>query len=361
MIIRQDCKFYRGDIPCSHHKREGVKCESCEYYTQISKRILIIKLGAIGDVIRTTPLVRKLKDVDPYAEITWLTYTPEIIPDVVDRVLSFDLKSILYLMATSFDIVYDLDKDIEACSLTNMINAKEKRGFVLKDSRCSPVDNHSQHKYLAGLFDDLNRANTKSYLEEIFEICGYRYSEEEYIIDRPNEDYNWGIKDKSPCIGLNTGCGARWNTRLWPGEKWIELAGLLRQSGFVVLLLGGEQEDEKNRRTAKESGATYLGFFPLRQFISLMDQCDVVVTGVTMALHIAIGLKKKVILFNNVFNKKEFELYGRGKIIEPAVDCLGCFRQNCEKKCMELIAVEEVLGECIKLFNTSVKQGELRL
>ena len=43
---------------------------------------------------------------------------------------------------------------------------------------------------------------------------------------------------------------------------------------------------------------------------------------VSMALHVALGLKKKVVLFNNVFNSKEFELYGLGEIVEPeGYDC----------------------------------------
>ncbi|GAB6283123.1 MAG: hypothetical protein STSR0008_18790 [Ignavibacterium sp.] len=52
-----------------------------------------------------------------------------------------------------------------------------------------------------------------------------------------------------------------------------------------------------------------------------MNNCDLVVTAVTMGMHLAIGLKKQLILFNNVFNKNEFYLYGRGEILEPDFDC----------------------------------------
>jgi heptosyltransferase-2 len=43
-----------------------------------------------------------------------------------------------------------------------------------------------------------------------------------------------------------------------------------------------------------------------------------------MAMHIAIGLGKKLVLFNNVFNRNEFELYGLGTILEPEGGC-GCY------------------------------------
>ena len=88
----------------------------------------------------------------------------------------------------------------------------------------------------------------------------------------------------------------------------------------------------------------------MEEFIILVDRCDLVVSAVTPALHIAIDLRKKIALFNNVFNKNEFEFYGRGKIIEPDVNCLGCYKLKCKKNCMGKItpqilldAVEELL------------------
>lgn len=80
MEIKADCLHFLGDRPCEPHKREGVHCDDCPHYEPVDKRILIIKLGAMGDVIRTTPLIRKLREVWPKAEISWLTYHPELIP-----------------------------------------------------------------------------------------------------------------------------------------------------------------------------------------------------------------------------------------------------------------------------------------
>ena len=118
-----------------------------------------------------------------------------------------------------------------------------------------------------------------------------------------------------------------------------------------MLILGGPDEHEKNMQIAKSSGATYLGHFPLTQFINLVDQCDLVVTAVTMATHIAIGLEKKIILFNNIFNKFEFELYGLGEILEPAIKCDCFFARECPHNSMQYIYVDTVLNTCEKLLN----------
>jgi ADP-heptose:LPS heptosyltransferase len=73
-----------------------------------------------------------------------------------------------------------------------------------------------------------------------------------------------------------------------------------------------------------------------------VDRCDLVVTAVTMAMHIAIGLGKKLVLFNNIFNPYEFELYGRGRILAPERPCTCFFRPRClqERSCMETLRPE---------------------
>jgi heptosyltransferase-2 len=88
-LVKTDCRFFRGDIPCKPHKAHGVHCADCPYYEPIKERILIIKLGAIGDVIRTTPLLRKLREVYPQSQIWWITRSPEVLPSVVDVVLDW--------------------------------------------------------------------------------------------------------------------------------------------------------------------------------------------------------------------------------------------------------------------------------
>jgi len=293
MKVNQDCRYFRGDIPCRFHKSEGVECSDCSYYDPIKKKILIIKLGAAGDVIRTTPILRRLKKEFPQAHITWLTQFPELVPsDWVDDIFPFDLTHTLILQAASYDIVYNLDKDREACALADLISTHDKKGFILnsENNKCQPADMAAEHKFLTGIFDSVNKTNTKSYPEEIFEICGFEFSGEKYILNNFSEyTSEWKINEKKPLVGLNTGCGGRWTSRLWPEEYWIELAKRLKKEGKGVLLLGGPDEHEKNKRIARKSGASYLGHFPLQKFINLVDQCDLVITAVTMAMHIAIG------------------------------------------------------------------------
>ena len=351
-IYYPDCRYFRGDIPCRPHKFKGYHCETCPDYAQTEGRILIIKLGAIGDVIRTTPLLTRIKVEHPNHEIWWLTYSPEIVPSIVDRILGFNLESILTVKSIEFDQVINLDKDYHACALAKEINSKKKTGYTLINGRPAPSNDAAIPKFLTGLFDDINQSNTKSYLEEIFEICGWKFNGEEYILEFDNSR-KWNLPNEGKkIIGLNTGCGARWVSRLWDNKNWIELIGLLQKNGYFPLLLGGKQEEANNLILANATGAHYEGNFSLQEFISLMNVCDGVVSAVTMGMHIAIGLKKPLILMNNIFNPKEFELYGRGEIVMPEKECKCFFSPKCHND--EYFCMDSLLPESI--FNAILRQ-----
>jgi len=351
IILHEDCRYFNGEFPCRFHKKdEKFHCENCPHYDPVKELILIIKLGAAGDVIRTTPLLEKLKNNYPESYIYWLTFTPNLLPDIVDQKMLFKLENILTIRNIHFDILINLDKDKEACALAKEISAHYKYGFVLKNGIPNPVNELAAHKYLTGIFNDISKQNKKSYLEEIFEICGFKFNQEKYNIKNPEQHYTWELNRNKKIIGLNTGCGKRWTSRLWPEDHWIRLANMLKTKGFEVILLGGPNEDEKNNRIQQAAGVKYPGYFSLNTFIDLVNQCDLVVTAVTMTMHITIALRKKIVLFNNIFNKHEFELYNLGKILEPEhCDCY--YVPECDQNCMRQITVEKVYNTIEKLLD----------
>lgn len=347
-MTRTDCVHFNGYKPCRPHKETGIHCDQCDRHRAASFRILVLKVGLAGEVLRCTPLLRKLRQLYPEADITWVTSFPDFVPGRwVDRLLKYTWETALRLQAERFDLVLSLDKDFDVCALAQRIEAKERRGFGLNEyGKIIPLDERTHHKWSTGIWDDLMLANTKHYVQEIFEICGFEWSGETYLLEdvtpvQPRAD-------QRKVIGLNTGTSAVWTTRIWPEESWKGLIQGLQSRGHSVLLLGGPLEEEKNRRLAGATGAQYHGVVPFRQFFTLIQGTDTVVTAVTMALHVAIALEKPVILFNNIFNRHEFHLYGRGEILEPGLPCQGCYKPRFDVKCpvsncMDLISVDRVL------------------
>jgi len=400
--VKYDCSHFEGHIPCKPNKKFDVQCDNCSHYDKDTSailnldtqkallkeiynicdfttkngafkkpiisasvtRILFIKLGAIGDVIRTTPLIEKYKNEYGDCHFSWITHSPQVVPkDKVDLVYKWNEASVSLLANQEFDIAINLDKDQEACMLLSHVNAKDKFGFIWEDGHINIATEKAEHKLITGLFDHISKKNTKNYLEEIFEICHFEFNKEEYMINLDEELSNqWKEKfktlaDGKTIIGLNTGCGLRWKTRLWPKDYWVELIKDLEKQGYFCLLMGGPDEDETNRYYQSKTGATYLGTFSLEEFIAITNNTHIIVTPVSMMMHIALALKKQLMLFHNIFNVHEFELYGRGVIIEPTSGCDCYFGNSCirEKRCMNDISVQDVLSNIVGL-NKNLKK-----
>jgi heptosyltransferase-2 len=355
--INYDCRFFVGYIPCKPNKMYNVMCNTdqgeCKYYSKTVEKILIVKLGAAGDVIRTTPLLAKINENYPNAFIYWLTQFPDLVPSRTtgkigaDKIYNWELNALLTLQNMEFNWIINLDKDEQACALTKSLKAKKYSGYTMVNNKPYPINEKAEHKYFTGVFDEVSKKNKKNYMQEIFEICDYNFDKEEYILPEYDTETKFEIDKTKTVVGLNTGCGGRWTSRLWPEEYWIELIEKLKKDNYEVVILGGPEEHEKNTRMASTTNTKYFGVKPLKTFIGLMDQCDIIVSAVTMGMHIAIGLKKKLVLLNNIFNRYEFELYNRGEIIEPSKPCTCYFTPKCkneEYKCIEHIAPERVFS-----------------
>ena len=396
--LKFDCKHFLGHIPCKPNKLNDVACNQCSSYEALEtpkamltsstdlikdifricdfdsknidkineshtthasvKKILFIKLGAIGDVIRTTPLLTRFKKEYGECHFTWITHTPQVLPlDKVDKIYKWEASSVSAIADQEYDIAINLDKDEEACMLLAAIDSKEKYGFIWNGNHIDIATPKAEHKLITGLFDHISKKNTLNYLEEIFDICHFDFQQEEYMINL-NQDLSnkwdnvfYQLAGEKTIIGLNTGCGERWQTRLWPKSYWVDLINKLQKRGYFCLLMGGPQEHEMNQYYSKKTGATYLGHFSLEEFIAITDNVDIVVTPVSMMMHIALALKKQLMLFHNIFNVHEFELYNRGVIIEPTSGCDCYFGNTCSRKksCMYDISVQDVLSNIVQL------------
>ena len=90
----------------------------------MTMNICIIKLGAMGDVVRTLPILPAIKEKYPESKITWIT--KENIKDIFQN--NFYVDKLLTLPATTneeFDILYNFDIEEDATNLAKNIVAKQ--------------------------------------------------------------------------------------------------------------------------------------------------------------------------------------------------------------------------------------------
>ena len=360
-LIRSDCHHFLGDRPCKYHKREGVKCADCKYYDPIKKTILIIKLGAMGDVLRTTPTLEALKRKYKGCKITWIVdeESKELLENnpYLDGILSYGTEALTRLKVEHFDLVINLDSLPRSASLASFAWAKKKIGFGLNEiGSVFPFNHGAREWYQMGVFDDLKRKNKKTYQEIIFEIIGLRFKKEELVVNLKGEEKNFAnqfaekhdLRGKR-IIGLATGAGGRWELKKWTIEGYLELIKRIDKEikDARILLFGERKKVARNKKIMERSKIPLINTGhenTSREFLSLLNLCVLVVTGDTLAMHAAVALRKKVVVLFGPTSSAEVELYERGKKIIPDMDCLCCYKEICDKhpNCMESISSEVV-------------------
>lgn len=365
MRLRPDCVHFQGDKPCVFKR----VCRDCPQFTPFPTRFLIIKCRAQGDVLRTTPLLPALKRKYPLSHVTWLVdhesmdllrYNP-----YVHRLLGYDLESVLTLQVTEFDTLISLDKERGLTALATQVKAPQKRGFGMNEYGNLTVFNPAaEYAYRLGVDDQLKFfRNQKTYQEIICEAAEVPYARDEYVFGLPDEAKEKARRffkrlrfpGRRPSIGLNTGAGAKFETKQWPARHYLRLISHLTQEMRAnVFLLGGPREKSFNRLLARKSRAklydtgtdnTVLEF---AGFISLMD---LVVSSDTLGMHLAIALKKPVIALFGPTCPQEIDLYGRGTKLFQGGGCSPCYKPTCpDAVCMSEITPERVFAEIGKFF-----------
>lgn len=357
---RSDCRHFTGDRPC-RFKRD---CGHCGSYSPMGRRILIIKFASAGDVLRTAALLPPLKRKYPASHITWLTRPPsqELLEEnpYIDRLVVYGLESVLGLQAERFDLVLSLDKAPEAAAMAMSVSAKEKLGFGL-DSRGKiyPLSREAEYAFRLGLDDELKfRQNRKTYQEVICGVCRLDYSHEGYALQVGAQEKEraarllkeLGIEEGATLIGINTGAGRVFANKQMRPQRLIELIRMLRAAtGAPILLLGGPLEKELNPSLARSAGAGVYDSgcgHSLKGFAAIVERCGLIITADTLALHIAVALKKPTVALFGPTCAQEIDLYGLGKKIVTTAGCAPCYKGICslEVTCMDQVNLEDVVA-----------------
>src|ERR1041384_5783168 len=135
--MHSDCRHFTGAVPCTFHKLDGRLCDDCPDYDRAAHRILIVKLAAAGDVLRTTCILPALRAQWPSAQITWVT-ARKAVPlldgnPLIDRIVDGE-HALPRLTVERFDAGYGLDPDAEGASLMAIANCGRRFGYSLDPS-----------------------------------------------------------------------------------------------------------------------------------------------------------------------------------------------------------------------------------
>lgn len=363
--LKRDCRLFRDDRPCAPHKATGVTCPECPHYDPVHRRVLVVKLDAPGDVLRTTAILPALAAALDRPYVVWIT-RPAAAPLLadhprIDEVWPLDAALSARLAAQTFDLVLGLDTSPDSAALAALARAAEKRGYALgPGARVGPLNPGARAWYAMGVRDDLKKSNVRTYQELIHEAAGLPPGPGEVALAlRAGEIERGarhlaalGVRAGLPVIGVNTGAGGRWRWKRWTEDGIAALAAHAHREGVgQIILLGGPEEAQRNAALAARCpGAIDAGCgHDVRAFAAIVRACDVVVTGDTLALHIACALRRRVVALFGPTSAPEIELYGLGQKIVADVPCVGCYLADCDvrPKCMEVITPERVMDAVV--------------
>ncbi len=334
---------------------------TCERYERIEERILVIKLDAMGDVLRTTALLGPLRAVHPAAAITWITRKASV-PllqgnPLIAEVVEYGPDAFAHLLGRRFDRVINLDASRISASLASAARSDRKDGYVLGANGYVEATNPAARAWLeTGLFDDLKRQGTATYQDQMARILGLQGREHGYVLALRDEEVaaararllSVGFEPSRPAIGLNTGASGRWPLKQWREDGYVELIRRIHQTRDAqFVLLGGPEEVERNERIKAACGGPIVDpgcDNPIRLFAAMVGLCDVLVTGDTLAMHIALALGRRVVVLFGPTSAAEIEMYGLGEKIVPQMACLSCYKTACDfvPNCMDLISTDMV-------------------
>jgi len=359
-MIRNDCVYFRGETPCVY----GRLCDNCPQFAPFETKILIIKRGAMGDVLRTTALLPGLKRKYPKSTISWIvdadsTELLENHPDV-DRIIPFNLSAILPLFVEKFDVLLSLDKESASTALAETVSCPQKYGFGMNEhGNLSILNAASEYAFRLGVDNDLKfYKNQKTYQEIICDMAELEYKGEPYALYLKETDREKArrffrahkIPKNRPLVGLNTGSGTRFETKQWPPRYFTRLIDILTSKLRAnVFLLGGPKEKALNRsleRGARLRICNTGSDNSLLEFAGIISLLDVVVSSDSLAMHLAVALGKNVVALFGSTCPQEITLYGRGAKLFAGVPCSPCYKSTCpDMTCMKGITADEVARE----------------
>jgi ADP-heptose:LPS heptosyltransferase len=363
--LHQDCRHFHPHKPCVPHKLRGKVCESCDEYDRLQQRVCVVKLAATGDVLRTTSFLPGIHRRHPGAELHWLTLAAAA-PlfgenPHVDHLHVCDGRSLpAALAAGAFDAVYCPDADRETAALAALVPLREggrRFGYAFEDGQVVPIGEGARRWFVLGVSDVHKRANRETYQDLVAGAIQLPTP----VTDRPvlvltqaerDAARHWwestGRSGARYVLGLNSGAGPRWPQKQWTLEGQKALIERVHRDGGVTLLLGGPEEIARH--------AALRGALPtdalvdagtdnsLREFAARLALSDLIVTGDTMAMHMAAAFAVPTVALFGPTSPHEIELYGSGrKHYAEQLECLICY-SKCDKSpdCQDLIGVDEV-------------------
>ena len=337
------------------------------------KRVLLIKLTSLGDLIHALPALSDAKDARPELEFDWVIdesfqeiarWHPAVKGVVTSNhrqwrealthptTLGSMSRLIAGIRAVEYDLVIDAQGNFKT-ALLSMFAKGPRAGF----------DRHSVREWIAHLayqrrFAVSRNAHAIERLRLLFaaaldypvpaSLPDFRLQRERFV--KPKVDL--------PGEYLVFVHSASWKTKLWPESHWEDLLKRSVQAGFRVLLPWGNSEEEaRARRLAVHSGIQVLPRLSLSEMAYVLERARACVCMDTGLSHLIAALNVPSITLYGATDSGLIGASGRSQVhLRSDLDCSPCQKKTCrysstENPCLRQITPERVHRELLRQLN----------
>jgi len=294
----------------------------------MTMEILIVKLGATGDVVRTTPLLRRFE-----GHVTWVTASKNMVllenleglPVTLD-VINWESRA--SLKGRKFDLLIHLEDDLETASIQEIVQCGRKFGAYSNENGQMSYTSDASEWFDLSLIsvhgikqaDELKVRNRRTYQELVFKGLGLNFSGEEYVLPPTRQS------DLKGDVAIAPEAGSVWPMKKWAHYEWLKAE--LESRGLKVNYL-------PTRATLAEHLADVRA-----------HRC--LVSGDSLPMHLALGSGiPTVSLFNCT---SPWEIYDYGlltKIISPLLEEFF-YKRGFDPRATTAITQDEVLSAVLK-------------
>jgi len=329
-------------------------------------RILIVKLGSIGDIVHTLPSLAAIRHAFPNGEISWVVErrSAEILRDnpILDRLIEVDTKALRRglmsgetlraprqqlrrLRASAFDLALDFQGLLKSATIARLSGARQIYGFSREGLREPPSRflltrrvnvpkrTHVIRKGLELVSGALGIDVPRKPDDFEFPLAINPAHEQEAVDAAGPNLSNYAI--------LNPGGG--WPTKLWSPERFGVLADALwQQRGLFSLVAHGPDEAALAEAVVQASslGKARAVSLSLKGFFALAKRSRLYVGGDTGPTHLAVAARTPVVgLFGPTEWWRNGSPYPEDICVERnEIDCReDCHRRACSKWiCMDI-------------------------
>jgi ADP-heptose:LPS heptosyltransferase len=282
--------------------------------------VLIVKLGATGDVVRTTPLLRRLS-----GSITWITAAKNcvLLDGLADNLRHFSWEARARALDIPYDLAINLEDSLDVALFLKSVRPAEIFGAYADSSRCLRYTDNSKCWFDLSLIssygrqeaDGLKLLNRQTYQELIFMGLGLRFAGDPYLLPDPIET---GL---SGDVAIAADAG-----HVWPMKKWAyygELKEALEYRGLVVNIL-------PERRS-------------LLEHLSDVRNHRCLVGGDSLPMHFALGTRTPCVTLFTCTSPWEIYDYGvQEKIVSPLLSQFF-YKRGYDERATTVVSVDEVL------------------